>query len=333
MSQADGLLAEAGRLNFPMDLDTRNRRFLFRRTSIEALKSNPFLDNRFVDADDAVQPVDVDALQQLDLTPSPLRGYLFHTSFCCSTLLARLLDFPGRSLALKEPLILRRLSDAALNGAHNPELTSAAVKLLFRDVDGGSAILVKPTHVALNIAGELLACTPSANALLITSTLENFLISNIKKSEETQRKVPELVERFMSASDLSTRLPPEAFEPPSLLAGVALQWHAQQQLVHDLLNGPAGKSVFLIQEDELLQAPADTLRTGLNWLGWRIPDDEIDAQILRVMTRHAKSAGREYSLQEKNHETDLLKHKYSEELLQAMQWSNRFLSPYLRTHP
>ena len=46
MSQADGLLAEAGRLFFPMDLDIRNRRFLFRRTSIEALKSNPFLASR-----------------------------------------------------------------------------------------------------------------------------------------------------------------------------------------------------------------------------------------------------------------------------------------------
>jgi hypothetical protein len=332
MSQADALAAETGSVLFPMDLDIRNRRFLFRRTSIAALKSNAFLDNRFTGADDAVQPVDVGALQKLDLTQAPLSGYLLHTSFCCSTLLARLLDFPGRSLALKEPLILRRLSDAALNGMHDPELTAAALKLLFRDVDGGSAILVKPTHVALNIAGDLLAGMPSAKALLITSTLEDFLISNIKKSEDTQRKVPELVERFMAASGLASRLPPEAFEPPSLLAGVALQWHAQRQLVDDLINSPAGKSVRLIQESELLQAPADTLRSALDWLGWRVPDDEIDAQILRVMNRHAKSTGMAYSLQEKHHETDLLRRKFSDELALAQQWSARYLSPYLRNH-
>jgi hypothetical protein len=330
VSLGNGIQAEAGRLFFPMDLDIRNRRFLFRRTSIEALKSNPFLDNRFADADDAVRTVEVDALQKLDLTPSAWRGYLFHTSFCCSTLLARLLDFPGRSLALKEPLILRRLSDAALNGTHSQELTAAAVKLLFRDVDGGSAILVKPTHVALNIAAELLACKPSAKALLITSTLENFLISNIKKSEDTQRKVPELVERFMAASDLSSRLPPEAFEPPSFLAGVSLQWHAQQQLVRDLLNGPFGPYVQVVQEAGLLQAPADTLRAALDWLGWAIPEDAIEAQITRVMNRHAKSTGRTYNLLEKTHETDLLRRQFSDELAQALRWSERFLSPYLK---
>lgn len=332
MSPVDAVAAETGRVLFPMDLDIRNRRFLFRHTSIESLRSNPFLDNRFTGADDAAQPVDVGALQNLDLTPAPLRGYLLHTSFCCSTLLARLLDFPGRSLALKEPLILRRLSDAALHGAHDPELTAAAVQLLFRDIAGGFAILVKPTHVALNIAGELLACTPSAKALLITSTLEDFMISNIKKSEDTQRKVPELVERFMAGSDLPARLPPEAFDPPSLLAGVALQWHAQQQLVHDLLNGPGGTAVRVIHEADLLQEPVATLRAALDWLGWSIPDEDIAAQSALVMNKHAKSAGRTYNLQEKNHETELLRRTFSDELSQALHWSERFLSPYLRTH-
>jgi len=332
VSPAEAVAAETGGVLFPMDLDIRNRRFLFRRTSIEALRSNAFLDNRFSGADEAVQPVDVGALRNLDLTPAPLRGYLLHTSFCCSTLLARLLDFPGRSLALKEPLILRRLSDAALHGTHDPELTAAAVQLLFRDIADGSALLVKPTHVALNIAGGLLACAPGAKALLITSTLEDFMISNIKKSEDTQRKVPELVERFMAASDLPARLPPEAFDPPSLLAGVALQWHAQRQLVDDLINSPDGKSVRVIQENALLQEPDATLRAALDWLGWRVPDDEIDAQILRVMNRHAKSTGRAYNLQEKNHETDLLRRKFSDELALAQQWSARYLNPFLRNH-
>lgn len=331
MTPAGAFAAEAGGLLFPMDLDIRNRRFLLQRTSIGALRSNAFVDNRFTGADDAVQPVDVDALRNLDLRPAPLRGYLLHTSFCCSTLLARLLDFPGRSLALKEPLILRRLSDAALHGVRDPELTGAAVQLLFRDVAEGSAILVKPTHVALNIAGELLACTPSANALLITSTLEDFMISNIKKPEATQRKVPELVERFMAASDLPERLPPEAFEPSSFLAGVALQWHAQQQLVHDLLNSPSGPVVRVIQETALLQEPVATVHAALDWLGWSIPDEDIAAQAALVMNKHAKSAGRTYNLQEKNHETALLRRKYRDELAQALHWSERFLSPYLRT--
>lgn len=329
MSGSDALAAESGVIQFPMDLDVRGRRFVFRKTAIEALSSSTFLDTRFAADDGAVQTIGLDALQRLAMAPAARTGYLFHTSFCCSTLLARLLDFPGRSVALKEPLILRRLSDAALDGTHDPELTNAAVKLLFRDI-GGAAVLVKPTHVALNIAHDLLNAAPATKALLITSTLEDFMISNIKKTEETQRKVPELVERFMAASGLPARLPPEAFEPPSFLAGVSLQWHAQQQLVRDLLNGPSGPAVQVVQEAGLLRAPADTLRAALDWLGWAIPEDAIAAQIARVMNQHAKSTGRTYNLLEKTHETDLLRRQFSDELAQALRWSERFLSPYLK---
>jgi hypothetical protein len=333
MTPADSRKDDGGHVLFPMDLDVRHRRFLFRNTSIEALRSNPFLDNRFIGADDPVQPVEADTLREQAMPQTPLPAFLLHTSFCCSTLLARLLDFPGRSLALKEPLILRRLADAKQNGIDGADLIALSLQLLFRDLDDGSAILLKPTHVALNLAAELLHCAPAAKTLLITSTLEDFMISNIKKSEDTQRKVPELVERFMSASDLPARLPPEAFEPPSFLAGVALQWHAQQQIVHDLMNGPSGSSIRLVQEAELLHAPAETLRAALDWLNWRIPDDAIEAQIVRIMSKHAKSISRDYDPREKQYETELLRQKFGSDLEQALHWSSRYLSPFLKTSP
>lgn len=333
MTPSDSCNDDAGHVLFPMDLDVRNRRFLFRKTLIDALRSNPFLDNRFIGAEDPVLPVDADVLQEQAMPQTPLPGFLLHTSFCCSTLLARLLDFPGRSLALKEPLILRRLADARQNGKDGAGLIALSVRLLFRDLNDGAAILLKPSHVALNLAAELLHCTPAAKTLLISSTLEDFMISNIKKSADTQRKVPELVERFMSASDLPTRLPPEAFEPPSFLAGVSLQWHAQQQIVHDLLNGPSGPSIRLVQQAELLHAPAETLRAASDWLNWRIPDDAIEAQIVRIMSKHAKATSRDYGQREKQYETELLRQKFGPELEQALLWSSRFLSPYVKTSP
>lgn len=330
MSNIDELANEAESVYFPIDLDVRNKCFYFQHISINALTNSTFLDNRFTTTDSAMQTVTFNSVKHLAVTQSKHIGYLFHTSFCCSTLLARLLDFPKKSIALKEPLILRRLSDAALDGMPNHELTDASVKLLFRNIDGLSAVLVKPTHVALNIAQTLLSCNPSAKALLITSTLEDFMISNIKKTLETQRKVPELVERFMTATDLPSRLPPEAFEPPSFLAGVSLQWHAQQQLIYDLLNSPVGSAVCVIQDTELLQSPAVTLRAALDWLEWDIQAYDIDEQIKRVMNQHAKSNGRNYNLQEKTHETNLLRQKYSDQLSQALQWSALYLSPYLK---
>ena len=42
----------------------------------------------------------------------PRLGWIFHVAHCGSTLLARALDRPGRSLVLREPAALRRLGSA-----------------------------------------------------------------------------------------------------------------------------------------------------------------------------------------------------------------------------
>src|SRR4051812_12161071 len=40
--------------------------------------------------------------------PAPLH-WIFHSAFCCSTLLARAVDLPGTAMGLKEPLVLNDL--------------------------------------------------------------------------------------------------------------------------------------------------------------------------------------------------------------------------------
>src|SRR6476659_8924630 len=48
---------------------------------------------------------------------------IFHIAQCGSTLLARALDFPGRSLVLREPVALRRLGvDLGPDGTPDPTL-------------------------------------------------------------------------------------------------------------------------------------------------------------------------------------------------------------------
>lgn len=315
---------------FPVDLDVESKCFLFQITSVEELRRNTFLDNRFFQAGSKVHRLEFDQLASESWDIAKKIGFLFHTSFCCSTLLARLLDFPSHSLVLKEPLVLRRLSDAELIGKHELALHQTSLNLLFRSVAEDSAIVVKPAHVALNIANSMLSCQPEAKALLITSTLEDFLVSNIKKSTESKQKVPELVERFMSASDFHSRLPLQAFAPPSFLCGVALQWHAQQQVTRDLFNGPHGHSIKLVWETDLLKLPHETLASCLQWFDWSIPADMIKMQISEVMKQHAKSTSRTYDPDEKEYEDNLLMNKYREDINLALKWSEQHLSPHLK---
>lgn len=313
---------------FPVDLDVKSKSFLFQVTSLEELRKNTFLDNRFFQAGSEVNRLELEYFQSQHWDLANKIGFLFHTSFCCSTLLARLLDFPSYSLVLKEPLVLRRLSDAELIGKHELALHETALNLLFRSVAEDLAVLVKPTHVALNIADSMLSCQPQAKALLITSTLEDFLVSNIKKSTESKQKVPELVERFMSASDLPSRLPPQAFAPPTFLCGVALQWHAQQSIIRELVNGSNGHNIKMVWETDLLKLPHETLASSLQWFDWSIPADVVEMQVTLVMKQHAKSTSRTYDPNEKEYEDNLLINKYREDLDLALKWSEQYLSPY-----
>lgn len=313
---------------FPVDLDVKSKCFLFKMTSLEELRKNTFLDSRFFKAGSETNRLELEYFLSQHWDLANKIGFVFHTSFCCSTLLSRLLDFPSHSLVLKEPLVLRRLSDAELVGSHEFALHQTALNLLFRSVSENLAVLLKPTHVALNIADSMLSCKPQAKALIITSTLEDFLISNIKKSIESKQKVPELVERFMSASDLPSRLPAQAFAPPTFLCGVALQWYAQHSVIHKLINGSNGHNIKLVWETDLLKLPHETLASCLQWFDWSIPPDVIEMQATKVMKQHAKSTSRTYDPNEKEYEDNLLMNKYREDLDLALKWSKQYLSPY-----
>jgi hypothetical protein len=219
------------------------RTFRFLSIAPSVLEESVFLDTRIQAQLAQATPVAADRLDGVG--PAASTGFLFHTSFCCSTLLARLLHVEGRSIALKEPLVLRRLADARHSGVPAGKLTGLSVRLLARPWTNGGHVLIKPTHVALNIATELLEAAPAARAVLLYGTLEDFLISNIKKPPASQQKVPELAERALLASGWHERLPREALAPPDFLSGVALQWCAQLELAGCCCRArPAGAYAF-----------------------------------------------------------------------------------------
>ena len=333
MSEYSSGNTRPGSWPFPADLDVARKTFLFREESPERLAASTFLDSRHFDDNDGMQAVPLSALATAQRPIAQGHGLLLHTSFCCSTLLARLLQVPGKSICLKEPLVLRRLADAALAAQPDMALTAAAMRLLFEAPDGLDTVLVKPTHVALTIADALLDAAPGTRTVILTSSLESFLISNIKKPDETKRKVPELVERFMGSSSLPSRLPETAFAPPDFLCAVALQWHAQRQIVNDLLAGRHAADCSLIDEQTLLSEPETTLHDVSEWLGMRLDAQTVRDQIDAVMHRHAKATKMPYSPDEKSYENGLLRSRYAREIESALDWSRRYLTPHLTERP
>lgn len=312
---------------FPVDLDPVTPRFAMLRIDEGHVTGPAFMDNRLGVDFAAAIPMPLQAMPAL---PAPPRAaWLFHTSFCCSTLLARALQDAPACMVYREPLVLRRLSDARDRGMAVAQWMAPATRLLFRPWRDDGAVVVKPTHAALNIASDLLAATPGSRAVALLSSLDDFLVSNIKKTPETHAKVPALVERAVAAGSLRHRLAGRGIEPPSLLAAVALQWVAQRELLVDIDARAPGRLRF-IDASQVLADLAGAARGCLDW--WGLPADEValDARAAAVAGVNAKQTTATYSARQREDEAAQLARMFARELAEARAWFECEILPSIR---
>lgn len=101
--------------------------------------------------------------------------------------MARALDIPGQSLALKEPDILMGLAHAYRMAKIDParrkvdQSRDLVLRLLARPHQGNEQILVKLTNTANNLAPMMAAS--DARIILLYGDLKGFLVSVLKKGE------------------------------------------------------------------------------------------------------------------------------------------------------
>lgn len=127
---------------------------------------------------DARPPVAAIPLAQLPAAADEAPAhYIFHSAFCCSTLLARALDLPGVSMALKEPQILNELADAARQQALTRELLATVGSLLARPFGEGERVVIKPSNTVNLLATALMELNPESRAIFLFAPLERFIRS------------------------------------------------------------------------------------------------------------------------------------------------------------
>jgi hypothetical protein len=169
----------------PHRIDVAKGLIHFVRLSREDHRKRPFLTEEYIgDAPSRAFATISDVARALPREPETRCHFIFHSAFCCSTLLTRALDVEGYVMGLKEPVALQDLADAALGLGElariRPHL-AVALKLLARPFEAGEAIVIKPTDIANPLAAEMLATRPKARALLLYSPLPDFLRSVAKK--------------------------------------------------------------------------------------------------------------------------------------------------------
>ena len=122
----------------------------FRFVPREAQREMTFLtDFEIGDAPLAVFPR-ADCLAEARKRDLPTPRMIFHSAYCCSTLLARAFDVPGVSFGLKEPQILNDVVGLQVRRADPRQVAAAldvALLLLARPVVAGEVNVIKPSNL------------------------------------------------------------------------------------------------------------------------------------------------------------------------------------------
>lgn len=167
----------------PALYDPRADTFVFAHLPKETQRRLVFLDRRFFDDIEQSGEVRLKDLpvDKIKAAARPVH-FIFHTAFCCSTLLARAMDVPGVAMGLKEPSVLVPLSDPGLprRPAGAPDPLDVALDLLSRPLEPGEVQIIKPSNAANGLAPHILERRPQSKAIMLYSNLDAYLRSTAR---------------------------------------------------------------------------------------------------------------------------------------------------------
>jgi hypothetical protein len=239
-------------------------------------------------------------------------------------LLARALDAPGSSLALKEPNILLDIANARRvneklrrDAALFSRLCRVTFSLLARPHDGGERIVIKPTNTASTLAAEAFAI--GAPSLFLYGDLKEFLVSLLKKGEEGRSFIRTQYNIYALDGVGLAALPPRQAMGFTDLQVAAVVWrHQLEQFERWLASAAAASLDFRV----LLADPATTLKAAAKHLQLPIVDEALDATARSdIFARNSKFAGLKYDAATRDAEEAALLKRWSGEIDIITRWA------------
>lgn len=330
-SAADPKTLAADPAWLPHKMDIAKGAMRFARIDRQGLAREAFLDNRMSGSVAGWADARIDDIaHEADALPAPASQpvFIFHTAFCCSTLMARALDAQGKALALKEPDILMDLANA-YRMAKGPDARRTVdnaqrlvMRLLARPHEGSERVLIKPTNTANNLAPVVTKL--GARAVFLFGDLKGFLISVLKKGEACKAFVRKQYTIFALDDAGVGGIPERQALGLTDLQIAALVWRHQMELFTRILNAPGADHVRSLDFRVLLDRPVDALTAASEHLQLG-----VDAQTLKevangpVFQKNSKFGDQDYDAGARARDEAALMERYGEELAMIENWAMR----------
>ena len=289
---------------FLEDYDPSIRKLRFVHADRNTIAATPFLAEGMWDYSRYPQK-EVTESELLGLVPfdapPPRINFIWHTAFCCSTLIASTLDREGANVSLKEPGIMLILADAKRQNAigqgrpfsHRfPELV---FRLLGRPFRPGAQVTIKPTNFSNYVLRDAASLTQGKH-LFLFSDCRSFVASILKKGEYGRRVAREIYSRIVRDGNEQAGWPfGEVFHLTDMQIA-AVVWHMQIAEFRRSWPLMAPGRAASLDCDAFLAKPADTLLAIDEFLGLDLGRAHYESAMESLANRHSKAASMEYSI-------------------------------------
>lgn len=257
-----------------------------------------------------------------DSARAPLH-FIFHTSFCCSTLLARALDIPGTSSALKEPDVLINVANRLIRSDDpaNRKRLELVLRLLERPQQGTRSVIVKPTNFANRTAEPALSARPDSRAVLLYSDVGTFLRSLLKRGMWGRILGRKLFAQLSGWSSLKIGIAPADTFVLTDVQVAALAWLMQIAHFDRLARAFGPDRVMVIDSPTLLADPSAAIGKAQALFGLGLSGEQIEEIATGpVFSRHSKFTDRDYSAQARASDHEAVNSANREELDMVTKW-------------
>jgi hypothetical protein len=251
-------------------------------------------------------------------------GWIFHVAQCGSTLLARALDRPGRSLVLREPAALRRLGvmagggtgDMAADGRLN-SLLRMSLWLLGKRWDADAPVIVKANVPVNFIASWIMARDPGAPAILLHFPLEDYLAAILRTEGHVRWTEGVFDEMRLAGSPFADG---QAAESPA--AKAALLWFAQMKAYDRIITDfPAARS---LDARTFFAEPAMTVAAAAELFGVRLsPGEAEEIAAGELFQSYSKNPALDYDAEVREAREAETKRRLAGEIAEAVTWARR----------
>jgi tetratricopeptide (TPR) repeat protein len=303
--------------------DPEHDAFHFRYVNRNQHRAATFLTAEYLG--EAPQPLVIRRADAMAAKPpqAPIH-FIFHSAFCCSTLLARAMDLPRLAMGLKEPLIFNDIVGWRQRGGDPQKVAQVlddSLSLLARPFAPGESVIIKPSNVLNSLAPKILQLRPNTNALLLNAPLDIFLKSVVKKGITGRLWVRELLIKQLRDDFINLGFESEDYLGLTDIQAAAIGWLAQRDLFKSMANEFGKSRVRCLDSEALLDNPRLAISALIAFFNIRLDDSTLDGILSGPAFQNNSKTGERYDRTKRNASYDSAAQAHLDEINKVVIWT------------